>query len=357
MPCAMKSCAYCGRENHNDATHCHECGTTEFVFPAPLVMPNPSCVDNINGRSLRIFLWIIAIAVIAFCLVVRFSTGGWLIIPGLICYPFVSLLHFLFHSRAIAHSGSIHQEPGSKAPLLRLVAVSHILFILAFLFQYDVGDGWPTRSDWLTITALLGGGPGARSARPPAWWPTTPFMNVCVFIPVIVTWALLLRRHRVVHMPEKINVQSLPVPTAKRPALVWVISIVYLIDPALTLLNLALAFCRAYRQSGFSGLHFGAFQQYWPSHYAMSAFSWSALVAGLALTVAAVACFFFMKREAWVLFLVILALYILKIVQLVTRNGPVAAWSPALIGALMVLGIQGATVLYCRHLIKIGTLR
>lgn len=31
----MKSCAYCGRENDDDATRCRECGTTEFAVPEP----------------------------------------------------------------------------------------------------------------------------------------------------------------------------------------------------------------------------------------------------------------------------------------------------------------------------------
>ena len=31
----MKKCAYCGRENDNQATQCRECGTSEFVAPVP----------------------------------------------------------------------------------------------------------------------------------------------------------------------------------------------------------------------------------------------------------------------------------------------------------------------------------
>jgi len=31
----MKKCAYCGRENDNDATHCRECGAGEFLAPGP----------------------------------------------------------------------------------------------------------------------------------------------------------------------------------------------------------------------------------------------------------------------------------------------------------------------------------
>jgi ribosomal protein L40E len=31
----MKKCAYCGRENDDDATQCRECGTGEFLAPGP----------------------------------------------------------------------------------------------------------------------------------------------------------------------------------------------------------------------------------------------------------------------------------------------------------------------------------
>ena len=37
--CWMKKCAYCGRENLDDATHCSECGTAEFAAPKPPVLP------------------------------------------------------------------------------------------------------------------------------------------------------------------------------------------------------------------------------------------------------------------------------------------------------------------------------
>lgn len=51
----MKSCAYCGRDNEDRATHCCECGTARFVFPtSPLTssqkqterepgLPDPEC--------------------------------------------------------------------------------------------------------------------------------------------------------------------------------------------------------------------------------------------------------------------------------------------------------------------------
>jgi len=37
----MKTCAYCGRENADDAARCQECGT-EFVASSPQTDPSPS---------------------------------------------------------------------------------------------------------------------------------------------------------------------------------------------------------------------------------------------------------------------------------------------------------------------------
>ena len=37
----MKICAYCGRENQDDAAQCCECATTEFKTSAPPAAPKP----------------------------------------------------------------------------------------------------------------------------------------------------------------------------------------------------------------------------------------------------------------------------------------------------------------------------
>ena len=37
----MKKCAYCGRENEDDAVHCRECGTTEFEGSPTVAAPTP----------------------------------------------------------------------------------------------------------------------------------------------------------------------------------------------------------------------------------------------------------------------------------------------------------------------------
>jgi hypothetical protein len=35
----MKNCAYCGRENDDEAVYCRECGTDGFKQPAPVAKP------------------------------------------------------------------------------------------------------------------------------------------------------------------------------------------------------------------------------------------------------------------------------------------------------------------------------
>jgi hypothetical protein len=43
----MKSCEYCGHENEDNALHCKECGTTEFVAAAaPKSQPRMPSVDQ-----------------------------------------------------------------------------------------------------------------------------------------------------------------------------------------------------------------------------------------------------------------------------------------------------------------------
>ncbi len=37
----MKPCAYCGRENEDDAVYCRECGTTEFQGEVAKTTPKP----------------------------------------------------------------------------------------------------------------------------------------------------------------------------------------------------------------------------------------------------------------------------------------------------------------------------
>jgi hypothetical protein len=123
---------------------------------------------------------IISLVISALCLYPVMTSGGWFSIIGDVFWPVVGVVHFLAHSIALLRSRSSVQ--GS---LLRLMVVSHVLFIVGFLLQYDEGDS----SVWLIITQLF------HHRQAPAWWPDNPITNLCLFFPVLVTWIKLLQ-HR-----------------------------------------------------------------------------------------------------------------------------------------------------------------
>ena len=125
----------------------------------------------------------IAIMIVGLCLFLQFKVcGGWFTIIGIFLWPLVGLTHLVAHSIKLPRSGKIQ---GSR---LALITVSHLLFVVAFLLQYDQGDG----PGWLTITALLGDSQAVGSKQPPEWWPDELKENFVLFIPVFVTWVLLL---------------------------------------------------------------------------------------------------------------------------------------------------------------------
>jgi hypothetical protein len=98
----------------------------------------------------------IAIAIVAACLFIQSKAGGgWFTILGIFLWPAAGLIHLVAHSVRLPRSGKVQ---GSR---LALVMASHLLFVAAFLLQYDQGDG----PDWLTITELMG------HNGVPNWWP------------------------------------------------------------------------------------------------------------------------------------------------------------------------------------------
>ncbi len=142
-----------------------------------------------------ILMRVVAALITGLCLYLKFATGGWLMLtPMLGLYIVFSLLHFRFHSQALPHfQRTLHS--------FLLVAISHILFVSAFLLQYDFGDD----RGWLTITALMHDGPGSESSQPPRWWPLFEvsndgglligiLLNICVFVPAFITWGLMRKR-------------------------------------------------------------------------------------------------------------------------------------------------------------------
>lgn len=129
----------------------------------------------------------LAVGVAGFAVLIKFTTGGWLMLVGWLIYPLLGLAHCWFHSRALPKTG---QPAGADTAKL---LGSHALFLLAILLQVDGGDG----PSWLTLRALLGEGRGHPGSQPPGWWPNFMVMNLLVFVPVFVSWAWLKRRqHR-----------------------------------------------------------------------------------------------------------------------------------------------------------------
>lgn len=112
---------------------------------------------------------------------------GWLTLLLAVPYALVTVIHAAVHLVSLRRCG-----PVTRRQLL-LVLASHLFLVGAFLLQWDAGDGL----GWLTITAILGEGPGYPSSAPPLWWPhNAATFNMIVFVPVALTWVFLgFRRH------------------------------------------------------------------------------------------------------------------------------------------------------------------
>jgi hypothetical protein len=128
-----------------------------------------------------------AIVVASWCLTLPWTYGGWFaLVPGIALYTVVCLGHFLVHLRAA-------REVGGRRHLVHALAFSHIALVIAFLLQWDTGDG-PT---WLIITAMMGTGPGHSDSAPPGWWPggsVSVALNFALFVPVLWMWRRLRRQ-------------------------------------------------------------------------------------------------------------------------------------------------------------------
>jgi hypothetical protein len=130
--------------------------------------------------------WLL-IPVIVFSLAARLHAAGWLIVVfGVVVYLPVILLHCLIHYSSIRAT-----EPVDWTIMLA-IGISHLLFIAAFLLQYDYSDG---PGGWLTITALLKGLEGGEINSSKSDW-NFPLINLLVFIPVCISWYPLKRNRK-----------------------------------------------------------------------------------------------------------------------------------------------------------------
>lgn len=128
--------------------------------------------------------WLV-VPVILFSLMARIQAAGWLIVFfGVLVYLPVTLLHCLVHYRSVRAT-----EPVDWT-LILAIGISHLLYIAAFLLQYDVSDG--PDDEWLTITRLLKG-PEDGKIHSSLSQLNVLMLNLSVFIPVFISWYPLKR--------------------------------------------------------------------------------------------------------------------------------------------------------------------
>ena len=130
----------------------------------------------------RWVLTAITFFVIASCVLMRYTTGGFVLLAmGNSIYPIVSASHCLFHLLSISE-----RKPISASQLVTM-AVSHVLLIIGFLLQYDFSD----RGSWFTFTKLLGMEEWYEGVAP--WHSSWQILNIVAFLPAVVSWPLVVR--------------------------------------------------------------------------------------------------------------------------------------------------------------------
>jgi hypothetical protein len=138
-----------------------------------------------------------------------------------------------------------------------------------------------------------------------------------------------------------------PVP-AKRPALVWIISIFYFVSAGWTMLSFLLIFSGAIPLNEAQKEYF---QSQSPVDYG------STLLIGTANLVGAV-LLLLLKKPAFHLFATAFGVgLLLTVYQIFTKNWLGAIGGPGLIGAIIGWGISIAVILYAKRLIDRGVLK
>lgn len=124
---------------------------------------------------------LVSIAVVIACELARLVRPGWYFLTMFRPYLGICLAHFLVHWKA------------ARIPLRSAripIGISHLLLVAGFLLQWDVGDGASEADGWLTVTALFSF--GANSKVPSWWWGHPTTMNYAVFLPVLISWVVLV---------------------------------------------------------------------------------------------------------------------------------------------------------------------
>ncbi len=139
--------------------------------------------------QLTLLMRAVAVLVATLGFVLRFHAMGWLFLFGGFLYCLAaSLAHAVIHFVALRKPLSDQQ--------LRLAAVSNGLLLLAFLFQWDMGDDCGN----ITVVYLVAHyfanrpGPGSGLCIPDFGFMLPTAVNVLLFGPVCVTWIQMTKR-------------------------------------------------------------------------------------------------------------------------------------------------------------------
>lgn len=136
-----------------------------------VIVPEERAVPTRNG------LVALAAVVAVAALLLRITNGGWLLLFLGVVYLAMSLAHVLIHRR-VARSAVLGR------PALVSIALSHVVFVSAFLLQWDIGDN---STGTITLETVLN--PAYASA--PAWLPG--WLGMAALATVVVSWLALLR--------------------------------------------------------------------------------------------------------------------------------------------------------------------
>ena len=130
----------------------------------------------------------LAIAEISAGFAIRLCGAGWKIVPLIIPYVLLFMLHTGFAVLVLRRKTST-----AALPLL-----AGLLSFAAFAFQTDYGDG-PSR--WFCISAAFG--LHNESLMVPSWWfaRRQPFGELILFVPPTFLWILLLRQRAITPNP------------------------------------------------------------------------------------------------------------------------------------------------------------
>lgn len=134
----------------------------------------------------RWLLKALSITVAGLCLYARSVAGAYLLLVTFPFYIAIAIVHFILHFRAL------RQHTQLSRALVKRLLLSHLFFIVAFLFQYDYAE-----AEWLVVTFLIfGPKKGTYEFEDYSWTSDVRewmgiILSAGMFVPVFKSWVNL----------------------------------------------------------------------------------------------------------------------------------------------------------------------